>query len=49
MIPVETISGRGKSSAEGEFKYNFIHYKNFCKCHNVLPLSTNRNKFKKYK
>jgi antibiotic biosynthesis monooxygenase (ABM) superfamily enzyme len=41
MIPVETVPGMGggeiKERGEGDdFKYEtLIHYKNFCKCHNV--------------
>jgi hypothetical protein len=54
MIPVKTIPGMGeegiKESSGGvnsSMTY-LIHYKNFCECHNVLPLSTTiKNKKKK--
>jgi hypothetical protein len=46
MIPVETMpgirGGGGKESGRGMNSsiIYLIHCKNFCKCHNVSPLST---------
>jgi hypothetical protein len=44
MIPVETVKNGGEqgikeNSGGDELKYD-IHCKNFCKCHNLPPLST---------
>jgi hypothetical protein len=49
MIPVETIPGvgRGKIKENDEWGDSMIYCKNFCKCHNVLPLSTTIKKKKK--
>jgi hypothetical protein len=47
MTPVETLPGIGggegikESNGRTEFSMIYlIHYKNFCKCHNVPPPST---------
>jgi hypothetical protein len=46
MIPVETVPGVGRVGMKvngegGEFSMKYLVYcKNFCKCHNVPPLST---------
>jgi hypothetical protein len=52
MITFETLLGmdgvgnKGKWG-RGESKYDiFIHCKNFCKCHNVLPSSKNNKNSK---
>jgi hypothetical protein len=45
-IPVETIPGMGGGGEEGIIEgvnssmIYFIYYRNVCKCHNVLSLST---------
>jgi hypothetical protein len=52
MIPVETIPGmRGRGYGRMMERVNscmtyFTHCKNFCKCHNVPPLSTMKKKKK---
>jgi hypothetical protein len=38
--PVETIlrMGGGLKKDDGRGEFNKIYFKNFCKCHNVLPV-----------
>jgi hypothetical protein len=45
MRPVETIPGIGW----GGINSTMIHYKNFCKCHNVPPANNNKKGKKIYR
>jgi hypothetical protein len=52
MLPVETIPGMGEWGTKengGGVNSSMIYCKNFCKCHNVPPLSTTIKKGKKKK